>query len=147
MESKYMNAVLYAYMESAMLVYETFHNLFTDEDKLDDDILYSESDTETYANLIEMAMKIEDKNQQTGGEMCREDIIEMAEPMILEVYGKKKENVKQFSIDIEGTNDEVTEGLINAILLGHGLNVRGSAWKATWDKEDYDEGKGPVSSD
>ena len=81
-------AQVYQMMETAIIVSETFMNLLKG-DKLDDDYVYGESESDTYAELIQITTDIERVNL-TEKTMYFEDIREMAETKILEKYGKKE---------------------------------------------------------
>lgn len=58
---------------------------------------------------------------------------------------KKKCVVKQYAVDIMDDVDpeEIAKTIENTL----GVIVLGSAWKATWTLEDYEQGKKPISSD
>lgn len=93
--SNYMDAIFHSYMETAMIVQETFTNLYNEEinDKpvLDIDMLYNETDLDTYNTLYEIAVRIEDENQREYKEYTTEDIRERAKEEILKEYGRKEE--------------------------------------------------------
>lgn len=92
--SNYIDAIFHSYMETAMIVQETFMNLYNEEinDKsvLDIDMLYNETDLDTYDTLYEIAVRIEDENQREYKEYTTEDIRGRAKEEILKEYGRKE---------------------------------------------------------
>lgn len=90
-------ATVYSYMETAMIVREVFSNLWEDN-KLDDDLYYGESDSDTYATLVDIAVRIEDESQSNEDDYCMEDIREKAESYILKEYGKKVEEKYMYAV-------------------------------------------------
>lgn len=87
--TKTTEAKVYQLMEASMIVAEEFGALFRDE-KINEDYIYSESESDTYDTLIGITLDIEKQNTDENP-IYIEDIREMAEEMILKEYGKKKE--------------------------------------------------------
>ena len=139
--TKSIEVKVYQMLETAMLVSETFDNL-SHKGELDENWIYSESESDTYATLIGYVLEIEKQNTEDHP-LYYEDIREKAEEMILREYGKKKV-IKQFSVDIDG---DVGGNQIEKMLNEAGINVKGIAWKATWTKDGYEKGEAPISSD
>lgn len=98
--SNYINAILHSYMETAMIVMETFMNMYDEKENnkliLDFDVIYNETDLDTYDTLYGIALKIEDENQRGGGDYTTEDIKEKAREEILKEYGYKE--VKTYTV-------------------------------------------------
>ncbi len=96
-----MNEVYGRLMETAIIVSEVFQNLIRSE-KLDEDSLYSESETETFASLCSIAEDIEDElsemNEDERDRHGIEDIREWAEERILKEYGCKEEHEATYKI-------------------------------------------------
>lgn len=55
--------------------------------------------------------------------------------------------IKQYAIDIEVDDEDMTEDDIADVIEQSGLIVRGCMWKATWNVKDYDKGFAPIYSD
>ena len=79
---------VYQMLETAMIVSDVFVNL-NHRDDLDEDIVYGESESDTYSNLIGIALDIEKENTEETP-LYMEDIREIATDKILKIYGKKK---------------------------------------------------------
>lgn len=101
MKADAMNSMLYAYMETAMVVKDVAGGL-CQSGELDEDKLLSQTDTDYYETLVEIAAKLEDENQRNGAEYTLEDLREKAESMIIEIYGKE---LKAFTIHREYWKD------------------------------------------
>lgn len=86
---------VYQMMETAMIVSETFVNL-NHKEMLNEDYVYGESESDTYATLIGYALDIEKQNT-VNNPLYIEDIREKAEEMILKDYGKPS-TFKKYSV-------------------------------------------------
>lgn len=94
MKANAMNSMLYAYMETAMVVREVANSLYQSGTLTEDD-LSSQTDTDFLETLVEIAVELEDENQRNGAEYTLEDLREKAELMIIKAYGKE---LKRFTI-------------------------------------------------
>lgn len=90
LDAQITEAKVYQMMETSLIVSEVFMNLLHNGDKINEDYIYGESESDTYSELIDIALEIERINQ-TEKVMYYEDIREKAEELILKKYGKKKE--------------------------------------------------------
>ena len=128
-----MNEVYGRLMETAIIVSEVFQNLLRSK-KIDEDFLYSESETDTYASLCMIAENIEDEllemNEDERDRHGIEDIREWAEERILKEYGCKEEHEDIYKIryiecyqgfyDVKAKSyDEAVDKLKNDIQLGN----------------------------
>lgn len=86
--TKTTEAKVYQLMEASMIVAEEFGALLRDE-KINEDYVYGESESDTYDTLIGITLDIEKQNTDENP-IYIEDIREMAEEMILKAYPKKK---------------------------------------------------------
>lgn len=86
--TKTTEAKVYQLMEASMIVAEEFGTLLRDE-KINEDYIYGESESNTYDTLIGITLDIEKQNTDENP-IYIEDIREMAEEMILKAYPKKK---------------------------------------------------------
>ena len=55
--------------------------------------------------------------------------------------------IRQFAIDIEDNNYDITEEMIADALEKAGFTTWGCAWKATWTEEGYHKSVQPISYD
>lgn len=92
--TKTIEGKVYQMLETAMIVSEQFQNLYRAK-KLDEEYVYGECESNTYANLIDMALEIESQNINETP-LYMEDIREKAEEMILKDYGKP--STKKYSV-------------------------------------------------
>lgn len=87
--TKSTEAKVYQLMEASIIVAEEFGALLRAE-KINEDYVYGESESDTYNTLIGITLDIEKQNTDENP-IYIEDIRIMAEEMILKEYGKKKE--------------------------------------------------------
>ncbi len=123
-----MNEVYGRLMETAIIVSEVFQSLIRCG-KVNDDFLYSESETDTYASLCSIAEDIEDKlsemNEDERDRHGIEDIREWAEERILKEYGNEDTYKIRYIEYYEGfydvkakSYDEAVNKLKNDINIG-----------------------------
>ena len=85
---------VYQMLETAIIVSETFANLYHAKE-LNEDCVYYECESDTYETLIEYVLEIEKQNTEDNP-LYIEDIREKAEEMILKDYGKP--STKKYSV-------------------------------------------------
>ena len=108
---------VYQMMETAMIVSEIFANL-NHKEMLNEDYVYGESESDTYATLTGYALEIEKQNTEDNP-LYIEDIREKAEEMILKDYGKP--STKKYSVQrgyfkeviVEANSREEAEKIAN----------------------------------
>ena len=152
--TKSVEGKVYQMLETAIIVSETFMNLYPD--KIDEDIVFSESETDTYNTLIGIALEIEKQNIDDNP-LYIEDIREKAEEMILKEYGKKPKDdreVRSYGIDIvvpnaeNPFNEDDIYNIFGEYIKKHPeYDIAGAGWKASWTYEEYNKGGKPYSSD
>ena len=86
--TKTTEAKVYQLMETSIIVAGEFGALLRNNE-LNEDYIDEECDTDTYSNLIDIALEIEKQNTDENP-IYIDDIRGMAEEMILKEYGKKK---------------------------------------------------------
>ena len=115
-------AKVYQMMETSLIVSEVFMNLLYNGDEINEDYIYGESESDTYSELVDIALEIERINQ-TEKEMYVEDIKEKAEELILKKYGKpalrtytiRRDYWKEVTVEAESYEDakqKINEGYL-----------------------------------
>ena len=106
--TKTITGKVYQMLETALIVSEVFTNLLV-QSELDENYVYGESESDTYATLTGYVLDIEKENTEETP-LYIEDIREIAEDRILKDYGKKKKYQVSRSyyktVTVEAENEE-----------------------------------------